>query len=25
MPQDVQYRMLRTVEGFENAEIALFG
>lgn len=25
MPQDVQYRMLRTMEGFENAEIALFG
>ncbi len=25
MPQDVQYRMLRTIEGFENAEIALFG
>lgn len=25
MPQDVQYRMLRTVEGLENVEIALFG
>lgn len=25
MPQDVQYRMLRTVRGLENAEIALFG
>jgi len=25
MPQDVQYRMLRTIEGFENVEIALFG
>jgi tRNA uridine 5-carboxymethylaminomethyl modification enzyme len=25
MPQDVQYRMLRTLEGFKNVEIALFG
>jgi tRNA uridine 5-carboxymethylaminomethyl modification enzyme len=25
MPQDVQYRMLRTIRGLENVEIALFG
>ncbi|MFO7627085.1 MAG: FAD-dependent oxidoreductase [Candidatus Fermentibacteraceae bacterium] len=25
MPQDVQYRMLRTIKGLENVEIALFG
>lgn len=25
MPQDVQYRMLRTIEGFRKAEIAEFG
>lgn len=25
MPQDVQYRVLRTIKGLENVEIALFG
>jgi len=25
MPQDVQYRMLRSIDGFEKAEIAAFG